>query len=120
MDGAGAALAEAAAEARPMQSKLVPENIEKWRVRVVDGDRYRQAVHAQLSCGHRNPLAAGSIAQQAASRRDAARPNVGTRDVDCGKSNDTWMLRLSTLAELGVILPGIRRTPGAKWLLMST
>src|SRR5260370_39233510 len=57
MSGAGAAWAEHAAEPRPMQPKLIPELIEKRRIGVVDGDRYRRAVHIQPSCGHSNLLA---------------------------------------------------------------
>jgi hypothetical protein len=47
MHRAGTALSETTAKARPVQTKLVPENIEKRRIGVIDGDRYRPAVHVQ-------------------------------------------------------------------------
>src|SRR5229473_2270747 len=88
MDGAGTALAEAAAEARPMQSKLISENVEERRLGIIDADRYRPAVHAQPSWSHRNLLA---------SRCDAARRRsheFGADRIGDGCAQDALDLRL--------------------------
>ena len=58
VDGAGPALAEAAAESRSMQAELVPQNIEQRRIGIIDRDRHVLAVHVQGRCSHRDVLAA--------------------------------------------------------------
>src|SRR5713226_4858152 len=100
MDGAGTALAEAAAEARTMQSKLIPENIEERRIGVVHGDRNREAVHAQLN-----------LLRHAATRRAGGAMNSGPT----GSLIVSRMIRsISPLARASSLQP-ITSSTGRSW-----